>query len=572
MDYLGLKEHATIFNEIEGFGFIEDDIVKKNIKNKESNLTKEVKKGTKKEILDSLNSLLKSFDFIKETMQEHVIVDDTDFVFRQHEFLNHGYIIIDIEDNILKVINYEKQVFIIDMSKISKHIYSVIIEAHSPRKILVDNRTIFTSKYLEGLNINSPYDISHIVKMFYKDKFTDLKELLGLFTKEIVEDRNLLLYNLFQIKTSLNDILQSYSLMTLVNKEMDFISVMCKIESIGLPFSKEDYEEFQKSMIEGYESTALALQETYEADFNGKIDNKEEFLDLLIEKELYSANKDFWVSQDEVNLHGFFVAKDLIEKYKDAKFDVSNDRLFIKYDFYNDYGNVKSSFDVDGFYIACKEGKSIVSGTFVDLYFRIFASLTNLEYIVTSINENKFIEEISNRAFKNTSPSACFNATNILKAYIEGFFETNELADYFFVKLDTKFDDTSMANIQSIFNSNTNKIIKFIKKYYRDQSRDKRFCFTEESSLHQYIKMTEADIFKTAVLDVDEAVTAFNDSNKYKIHIVGIQENKIILECDDKALNIAIDILNRKLTKAFDNYVKKVQSVCNVVSSGKLKG
>lgn len=571
MNFLGLKENATIFNDIEGLGFFEDEIVKKNIKNKENNITKEVKKSTKKEILDSLSSLLNSFDFIKGTMQEHVIADDTDFVLKQHLFLSNGYIVIDIEHNILKVVTYEKQIFIIDMDKISKHIYSVIIEAHSPRKILFNNRSIFTNKYLEGLSINSPYDISHIVKMFYKDKFSDLKELIKLFTQEIVDDKNLLLYNLFQIKTSLNDILSNYSLMTLINKEMEFISVMCKIESMGLPFSKEAYEEFLKGMLEGYESTALELEKTYDADFRGNLDNKDKFLDLLIEKKIYSANKDFWNPEENETLHGFLVSKALVEKYKDITLDSSDDRLFVKYDFYDDYGNVKSNFEADGFYITCKEGKSIVAGTFVDLYLRIFASLTNLEYVVTSMNENKFSEELANRAFKFISPASCFNAKNFLKAYIEGCFETVELKEYFFEKLDTKFEEESLANLQSIFDSSTNKIIKFLKKFYRDQSRDKRFCFTEESSLHQYIKMTEADIFKTAVIEVNEAVTAFNSSNKYKIHIVGIQENKIILECDNNALNIAVDILNRKLPKAFDSYVRKVQAVCNVVSSNKLK-
>ena len=573
MDFLGLKESATIYNDIEGFGFIEADIVSKNIKNKENNLTQEVKKTTKEDVLRDFKGLLKNFNFIKDPIVEHEIVDDTDFIMKQHEFLNHSYIVADINDNILKVINYEKKAFIIDMSKISKHIYAVVIEAHSPRKIFFDTRSIFANQYLEGLSINSPYDLNHIIKMFYTEKFNNLKELVELFTNETSDNKNLLLYNLFQIKTNINNILESYRLMSLINKEMEFISVMCKTERMGLPFSQEAYDEFRNNISEAFETTAKALQEAYGVDFKEKINNKDEFLNLLHELELFpSKNKEFWATRDNVDLQGFLIAYELMEKYKDKTLNVSEDRLFIEYEFYDDYGNVKPSFNADGYFISCKEGKNIVTGTFVDLYSRIFASLTNLEYIVTSMNENVFIEELTNRAFKNTSPAARFNAANILKAYIEGYYETEELADYFFVKQDTKLENESMAKIQGIFNENSNKIISFIKKFYRDQSRDKRFCFTDESSLHQYIKMTEADIFKTAVLEVNEAVTAFNESNKYKIHLIGVQENKIILECDDNALNIAVDILNRKLTKIFDGYVRKVQAVCNVVSSTKLKG
>ena len=59
-------------------------------------------------------------------------------------------------------------------------------------------------------------------------------------------------------------------------------------------------------------------------------------------------------------------------------------------------------------------------------------------------------------------------------------------------------------------------------------------------------------------------VENYNSKSKYKIKIVGLLHDGFILEADEGAYNIALDIVNRNLTKAFNRYVKNVSALCNV--------
>lgn len=575
MNALGFKERSTIYNEIEGFGIIEDSIVQKNKQLRKENVTKEIKKVTKSDIIQSFKELLGNMHYIQTTIEEYIIHNNEEFVNLQHEFLDGGYIAIDIKDNILKIVTYAKKAYIIDMAQIDKKIYGVIFSSYVPRKICFDTRLLYKSQYTSELTINHPYDISHIVKMYCNQKVGSLKELIELFTNDANDNENTLLYNIFQIKNTLNDLLERFSLMSLLNKEMKIISIVSKAEVTGIPFSQEAYDDFLYQLNENY-NTAIKLvvgklgEEKLGADIKPLLNNKDKLINLLHSNDLSPTfNKDFWADMKNTDLQGLIIANELINKYDNCDLTIKEDRMFLEYELYDEYGNIKSNFSLDGRYVIAKEGKLIVTGSYSDLYFRIFASLSNIDFIINSVNNDTFITALTLEAFKMNTPTSRFLARNFLKAYIEGYIEPQDLEDYFFNKLDTKF--SNIGKFQNTFNENSCKIIKFIKRFYRNQSRDKRFCFNKEPALHQYIKMTEADILKSAIILVSETISIFNETNKYNINLVGIQNGRIILEADEGALNIAVDTLNRKLTQAFDMYVRNVQGVCNVVASSSLK-
>jgi hypothetical protein len=575
LEGLGLSNKNVIYNDIEGFGYVETELVNKNIALKENNVTQEIKKVGKEEILEQFNTLLNSMESSVDKLEEYIVADDYDFIQRQHEFLSYGYNIVTISDNILKVITYDKKAFLIDMEKISKHIYSLIFAVYQPRKISINSKTIFKNPHIKDLDINAIYDIGHIVNMFYGEGNLSLKELVSMFVKDSKDDENVLLYNLFQIKTKFNDILEVNSLMSFVNKEIELISAICRAEANGLPFSKSNYEEFVSQINEGYNTTLMAVEEKLGGELRDKVDNLDELLNFLYIKGMApSFNREYWAAVDDVDMQGFIVSHQLVNKYKDIDINYTEDRLYLDYQLYDDYGNVKSNLELDNHYIESRDGKTLITGTYSNLYFRIFSSLTNLDFLINSMNNNTFEEDLAKKSFPEMDnlASGQFNAIAFLRAYIEGYFEPEHIQFFFFEKFQSKLSIESIESMQELFNNNCGKIVKFIKKFYRDQSRDKRICLTQENSLHQYVKMTESDILKTAILEINEAVNSFNDSNKYKIRLIGIQPSKIVLEADNEALNIAVDILNRKLTKAFDLYVRKVQAVCNVYASVKLKG
>lgn len=571
MNYSNFKESNIVFNDLDGFGYIEDEIVNKNISNTKNKPEINILNPTKLDILSEFNSLIKNIEIVVADFEEIIIDDESNFIMEQHEFLNR-YIVIDLNDHLLKIFTLQRKIYIVDLSKISKSIYAVIFESYSPRKILINARTIFQSKYLSGLSINSPYDISHIMKMFYGKEVFNVPDIIDFFFKNTSEDTNCSFYNLFFIKDKLNDVLEKYSLMSLLNKEMSFVSIMYNVESLGLPFSPSYYNEFNVQIDESVNSTIYLIKEKSDIDFSQTKYDKKSLLQLFAENDLYpSLNKDLWHLHDNIEIEALLVSLQLKNKYENYKPKLLDTKLLLNYDLYDNFGNVKSNFEVDGYYICSGESKVIVTGCYMDLYHRIFAGLTSIDYIINSMNNNNFVCELAIKTLKLDNPSTRFNAINILDAYILGYYEPTEVADYFYDVLDTSFDNETMGKILDVFNSNSKPIIKFIDKFSRDLSRDRRICISDGSNLHQYIKMTEADIFKTAIIDVYNDISSFNDSNKYKINLIGLQNNKIILEADEKALNIAIDILNRRLPKAYDKYVRKVQAVCNVSSSSKLK-
>lgn len=570
MNAHGFIEHSTIYNDLEGFRIIEDSIVQKNKQLRKAHVTKEIKKVTKSDIIQSFKKLLGSLSYLEENIEEYVVQNNEEFVLIQHEFLDGGYIAIDIKDNILKIVTYAKKAYIIDMANVDKKVYGVIFSSYVPRKICFDTRLLYKSQYTSELTINNPYDISHIVKMFCNQKVSSLKELIELFTKEANDNENILLYNIFQIKNNLNDLLERFSLMSLLNKEMEIISTVSKAEVIGLPFSQEAYDDFLYHLNENYTCAIKLVEESICTEIKPLLDDKDKLINLLHSKNLFATfNKDYWAEMDNTDMQGLIIANELTNKYNNCAATIKEDRIFLEYDLYDEYGNIKSNFDLDGRYIIAKEGKLIVTGSYNDLYFRIFASLSNIDFLINAVNNDSFITDLTLETFKINNPTSRFLAVNILKAYIEGYNEPQDLEDYFFNKLDTKFNN--LLQFQETFNENSGKIIKFIKRFYRNQSKDKRFCFNKEPAIHQYIKMTEADVLKSAILLVTETISTFNESNKYNINLVGIQNGRIILEADEGALNTAVDTLNRKLTQAFDMYVRNVQAVCNVIASSSLK-
>ncbi len=142
----------------------------------------------------------------------------------------------------------------------------------------------------------------------------------------------------------------------------------------------------------------------------------------------------------------------------------------------------------------------------------------------------------------------------------------NQLVNYLYSATSTIVEiDKIKFLVKSILDKMPN-LLKRIAEFSKKKSKDKRFTFETNSNFYNYILLTQSDIYKTAILHINESIQQYNCCSKARVDIIALLEDKIILQCDKEALNVAIDVLNRKLPEAYSEYVKSVISVCEVYS------
>jgi hypothetical protein len=522
-------------------------------------------------VLESFTKLLGALDYIETDIKEIEVANEEDFARYQHQFLSGYYITIDMTDAHLRIVTEDKRAFVIDLNNIPSKVYSLIFKVHLPRKICLDSKSL----YKKNLEIfNSIYDISHIATMFCNLREFDLKKFVVAFKPKANNDINTLLYNLHDIKDKFNIIIEKNGLFPLVNKEFKLLEIIARCEENGLPFSKSEYLAFLDDIKTRYKKNEEMFKEVYGEEYS---DKKSILKGLKNKGKILVLNESYLQEIEDSSLFGLAVVNRLYNIHNASTLKFTEDRLFLTYNPYNNYGQIEGTFDLDKFHIPflkTNESKYYITGSYQNLFFRVFANFGRIDYLTRWANEKNLIpslaEKVYGERYNNDKPLYEFYASSYLKGFMQGYFDPEDMMYYFFEELDFYMKEEEVEETANLFVQNCKEILDYIYNFNKKVSKDKRYAPIDNMPLYKFIRLTEADIFKTALLLVNENIENYNKRNKYQIKLVGLAYNTFILEADEGAYNIALDIVNRNLTKAYNKYIKHVPVLCSVSTGYKI--
>lgn len=557
-----LNNANTIINDLDGFNEIE---AQKGIPGNVAmiNMNNHIEKYT---VLNcDLRDLVGNISFQDVDLDEELIDTDEKFFQYQYLIISGYYICLHIDAPYLRVVTENKRAFLINTDTVSKKSYSILLKVQYPYKLCINSRAIYS---LSLHDINNTYDLGHSVRIMYgRENDLDLREMVELFTGASCPDLNKLMYNLFNIKNRLQTVIERHRLLRTINNDFKVLGIVRRCECAGLPFDEGKY----KSFIARFENRYKAAKANIEEKLGGSFNNKIELIRLLKDNEMYpSLNIEYLKeSKEKVGLLGIAIGMELKKRYENALLENTPDRLFLRYNAYDLFGQIRPSFVIDNAYIVSNQ--NIAVGSYKDLYFRVFANYSKNEFLINSMNSGFFFDCLSERLFGTSNPALKFCISAVLKGWLQGYWEHKDLLDYILIELDTLLYPDELEEIQSIIEEKFPELIEYIQGFDRIISREKRISFADVPNLHKFIMLTMADIHKKAITLVAGDVQDYNIKNKSKINIVGLFDNKILLEAEEEALNTAVDILNRNLIKSFEYYIKRVQAVCDVNAGRKLK-
>jgi hypothetical protein len=450
-------------------------------------------------------------------------------------------------------------------------VYSLVFKVQLPRKICLNSKEIFKKDIYP---FNGLYDIGHVATMFCGCRESDLKRFVEIFKPNADNDINNLLYNLYEIKNSLNLIIEKNGFFPLVNKEFKILEIVSLCEKNGLPFSKDNYLSFIEDIKTRYERNTEMFKEVYGESYV----NKESIFKGLKNKGCKLIfNENYLQQVEDCALLGLAAAHRLYNSNINKKLVFTDDRLFLKYEPYSDYGHIECNFTFDKFhftFLKTDSDKYYVTGSYEDLFLRAFANFSGIDYLKQWAYEKTIIPSLAYRVFGDKylddKPLYEFYAISFLKGFIQGYFNPEDMMYYLFEELDFFLNKKEVEEISNLFFENCKEILDYIYNFDREISSDKRFSFADNMPIYKFIKLTEADIFKHALCLVYDNIENYNRRNKYKIGIIGLTENTIIVESDKGAFNIALDIINRNLTTAYNKYIRYVPALCAVYTGYKI--
>lgn len=522
-----------------------------------------------KDVLLEFENLKHSFNFIDDNIEERIVKTDEDFMNLRYLFLQQDYISIVEKENILKFVTRDKICFILYKENInSKNIELLFNSVYSPNILLVNLNDI-TFKPIQYI-----FDINIITNIFHNiSNSLNLAQILELFITENTfnNDENKMLYNLFQIRDSISEILQKYNLMNLFNKELKIKQIIKVVEEKGIPLSINEYMNYVDTILNNFSETELVLKRKLDIPIGSSdiLSDKQKLLETLILKDFPpSLNEDFLSSIKNSELSDILLVLIRANKLKTQHENLTksdDDRLYLNYINYDTYGNIKNDFILKSFYLS--KSSPIILGEYDNLFYRIFVSLSNIDYLVSFLNssEDTILSFLSTRVFGNDKPINQFKIDYLIKSFLNGFYSSREIADYCFNEIDTFIPINEITEQVEIFKNQCPEIFNYIYNFNsRGISKDKRIIHKSNSTFYDIIKLYESDIYKELVVLVSNCIEDFNLKNKNTISLIHFQDSSLILESVPKSTSIAIDILNRYLSDAYTKYIKNVKCVCNI--------
>lgn len=521
--------------------------------------------------LEAFKQMIGSMKYSKVGIEEIKINTEEEFSQYEHQFLSGYYIAIDLTDSYLRIVTESRKAFLIDIHSVPLDVYSLVFKVQLPRKICLNSKEIFKKDIYPFSGL---YDIGHVATMFCGCRESDLKRFVEIFKPNADNDINNLLYNLYEIKNSLNLIIEKNGFFPLVNKEFKILEIVSLCEKNGLPFSKDNYLSFIEDIKTRYERNTEMFKEVYGESYV----NKESIFKGLKNKGCKLIfNENYLQQVEDCALLGLAAAHRLYNSNINKKLVFTDDRLFLKYEPYNDYGHIECNFTFDKFhftFLKTDSDKYYVTGSYEDLFLRVFANFSGIDYLKQWAYEKTIIPSLAYRVFGDKylddKPLYEFYAISFLKGFIQGYFNPEDMMYYLFEELDFFLNEKEVEEISNLFFENCKEILDYIYNFDREISSDKRFSFADNMPIYKFIKLTEADIFKHALCLVYDNIENYNRRNKYKIGIIGLTENTIIVESDKGAFNIALDIINRNLTTAYNKYIRYVPALCAVYTGYKI--
>jgi hypothetical protein len=521
--------------------------------------------------LEAFKQMIGSMKYSKVGIEEIKINTEEEFSQYEHQFLSGYYIAIDLTDSYLRIVTESRKAFLIDIHSVPLDVYSLVFKVQLPRKICLNSKEIFKKDIYP---FNGLYDIGHVATMFCGCRESDLKRFVEIFKPNADNDINNLLYNLYEIKNSLNLIIEKNGFFPLVNKEFKILEIVSLCEKNGLPFSKDNYLSFIEDIKTRYERNTEMFKEVYGESYV----NKESIFKGLKNKGCKLIfNENYLQQVEDCALLGLAAAHRLYNSNINKKLVFTDDRLFLKYEPYSDYGHIECNFTFDKFhftFLKTDSDKYYVTGSYEDLFLRAFANFSGIDYLKQWAYEKTIIPSLAYRVFGDKylddKPLYEFYAISFLKGFIQGYFNPEDMMYYLFEELDFFLNKKEVEEISNLFFENCKEILDYIYNFDREISSDKRFSFADNMPIYKFIKLTEADIFKDALCLVYDNIENYNRRNKYKIGIIGLTENTIIVESDKGAFNIALDIINRNLTTAYNKYIRYVPALCAVYTGYKI--
>jgi len=522
-------------------------------------------------VLNEFEELLKSFSNEDLTLEVIEIESNEDYYKYQHIFLNKGYISIFKDENYLYIGTRYKKIFLFDVTLISQRAVNLIFKVHSPRKIIFNSIDFFKEN---KLSTNSSYDVLHVVRMFYNEKPKNLISLVNLFITDSIDNINEALYYVLDIVKKINVIIEKNSLFSLVNQEFKVLDIIRNTELLGLPMKRTEYEDMKALSEKEYSKCKEYFEVSYESDYDDYYSIIEGF---KRKKDIKVFNEDYFSSKKDFFNHNLVVAKLFYNDTHNDYIKHYDERLYVRYDPCFEYMSVMPSMKLmKGYekFFEIDNSKIYVTASYKNLFFRIFADVSKIPYLITyakgdTKKENKIISKLSQRVFKEVELDNItkeFYASAVLSAIIRGYFEPSETKLYFENELGVIMDEKEIAKYINLFYENAKEIISFVKEFDFNYSKGKRRTFVDNMPIYNYIKLTETDILKDALVLAQERIESFNNRNKYQIKFVHIGKNSFVLEADEEAFNTAFDISNRTLTDIHNKYISNVPALCNVLT------
>lgn len=524
-------------------------------------------------ILDEFQELKGSLKYKKNLFDEYYLNTKEDYHTYQSLILSGFYIVIYFNDDELRIITEGEKVFILNLESIDISVLTLLFRLNKPRVISLDSSILYNT-FNNACRI---YDITHVVSIFYNAYNMSLKDIIKYFTTEQVDDDiNNLLYNLLHIKSSINAIIEKYSLFPMLNKEFDVLKAISHCKLIGLPYNQENYEHFEKEITEKYKNARNNLSLS---TLNNISDIDSLFKALYKKDECLILNKKYLENSEQKDLYEIVSTLDCINKIGISTFEKSEKRMFPKYLIYDEFGNVNSSFFLFEYasnFLISDNNKLYVVGHFPDLIYRLFVNISRIDYLKESLKDNRIIESIVERVFRDKDSIDIKYYDLLTRAFLDGFLqghlEIESIRNYLFDEYLIYVPDSNIRSLYNLFNKNVREIMESIYKFPSINSKDRRLSFDlNATNIYRYLKLSEADIIKTALVFIYENILEYKRREKNGIELIGLIDNKIIIESDIKTSNIACDIMNRNLTSAYTKYSSG--AYCEVKTcTGKIKG